>query len=93
MKTKSLLSIPMLLLSMLIQGQSMKSSSETFTRQDTLRGSITAERIWWDLNYYHLDIAVNPKTKSIKGKNKIRYTILEPYQTLQIVAVVLMLHF
>ena len=84
MKTKSLLSIPMLLLSMLIQGQSMKSSSETFTRQDTLRGSITAERIWWDLNYYHLDIAVNPKTKSIKGKNTIRYTILEPYQTLQI---------
>ena len=84
MKTKSLLSIPILLLSMLINGQNIKSDSETFTHQDSLRGSITPERAWWDLNYYHLDIAVNPKTKSIKGKNTIRYTILEPNQTLQI---------
>jgi aminopeptidase N len=59
-------------------------NAQQFTRQDTLRGSITTERAWWDLNYYHLDIAVNPKTKSIKGKNTIRYTVLEPYQTLQI---------
>ena len=84
MKTKSLFLIPILLLSMLINGQSLKSDSETFTRQDSLRGSITAERVWWDLNYYHLDISVNPETKSIEGKNTIRYTILEPYQTLQI---------
>jgi len=84
MKTKSLLSIPILLLSMLINGQTIKSDSESFTHQDSLRGSITPERAWWDLNYYHLDIAVNPKTKSIKGKNTIRYTILEPNQTLQI---------
>ena len=84
MKTKSLLSIPILLLSMLINGQTIKSDSETFTHQDSLRGSITPERAWWDLNYYHLEIAVNPKTKSIKGKNTIRYTILEPNQTLQI---------
>ena len=84
MKTKSLLSIPILLLSMLINGQTIKSDSETFTHQDSLRGSITPERAWWDLNYYHLDIAVKPKTKSIKGKNTIRYTILEPNQTLQI---------
>ena len=84
MNTKSLLSIPILFVSMLINGQSLKSDSEPFTHQDTLRGSITPERVWWDLNYYHLDIAVNPKTKSIKGKNTIRYTILKPYQKLQI---------
>jgi len=30
------------------------------TRQDTLRGSITPEREWWDLTYYHLDIKVEP---------------------------------
>ena len=59
-------------------------NAQQFTHQDSLRGSITPEREWWDLTYYHLDIAVNPETKSIKGKNTIRYTILEPYQTLQI---------
>ena len=30
------------------------------SRQDSLRGSITTEREWWDLTYYHLDIEVNP---------------------------------
>tara|TARA_B110000037_G_scaffold22516_1_gene25350 strand:+ start:8933 stop:10579 length:1647 start_codon:yes stop_codon:yes gene_type:complete len=84
MKTKSLLLIPVLLLSISIQSQISHSNSKQFTHQDTLRGSITPERAWWDLNYYHLDISVDPETKSIQGKNTIRYTVLEPYQTLQI---------
>ena len=33
--------------------------SQNFTRQDTLRGSITPQRAWWDLTYYHLDIIVD----------------------------------
>ena len=84
MNFKSLFLIPTLLISISLQSQTLKSDSQQFTHQDTLRGSITAERDWWDLNYYHLDIIVNPKTKSIKGKNTIRYTILKPNQTLQI---------
>jgi len=83
MKTKSFLLILILLPSVSINGQNLKSDQNTFTRQDTLRGSITAERDWWDLNYYRLDIVVNPKAKSIKGKNTIRYTILKANQTLQ----------
>ena len=46
-------------------GQKIKKE---FTKQDTLRGSITPEREWWDLIYYHLDIVVNPDTKHISGK-------------------------
>lgn len=55
-----------------------------FTRQDTLRGSITPEREWWDLTYYHLDIEVYPEEKSIAGKNTIQYRVLKPYQVLQL---------
>jgi aminopeptidase N len=55
-----------------------------FTRQDTLRGSITKERKWWDLNYYHLDIAVHPEDSTIKGKNIIFYSVHEPCQIMQI---------
>ncbi|WP_017733675.1 M1 family metallopeptidase [Nafulsella turpanensis] len=55
-----------------------------FTRQDTLRGSITPEREWWDLTYYHLDIAVDPEEKTIEGKNTIQYQVLEPQQRMQI---------
>ena len=74
----------LLLISGNLAGQSLFADNENFTRQDTLRGSITTERAWWDLNYYHLDITVNPKTQYIKGKNTIHYTILNSYQTLQI---------
>ena len=76
--------VVLLLISGNLAGQSLFAGHENFTRQDTLRGSITTERAWWDLNYYHLDITVNPKTRYIKGKNTIHYTILNSYQTLQI---------
>jgi len=60
------------------------SQAQTFTEQDTLRGSITPAREWWDLNYYHLDIAVNPDDKFINGRNTIRYKVLKPHQVLQV---------
>ncbi|HLN55831.1 MAG TPA: M1 family metallopeptidase [Bacteroidales bacterium] len=55
-----------------------------FTHQDTLRGSITPERSWWDLKYYHLDISVNPVDSTIKGSNTIVYKVIEPYGKMQI---------
>ena len=60
------------------------NTQEIFTRQDTLRGSITKERVWWDLKYYHLDIKVNPADSTISGSNTIRYQVLKEYNTMQI---------
>ena len=40
-------------------------SQKAFTHQDTLRGSITTERVWWDVTYYHLSIDINIKKKTI----------------------------
>ena len=65
-------------------GQDLLSDTTNFSRQDTLRGSITAEREWWDLTYYHLDIEVQPDKKFISGKNTIQYKVLKPKQILQI---------
>ncbi len=67
-----------------IQSQGLLQEKNNFTRQDTLRGSITPEREWWDLTYYHLDIEVNPDKKTISGQNTIQYTVLKPNQVLQI---------
>ena len=66
-----------------IQAQLLQEKNN-FTKQDTLRGSITKERAWWDLTYYHLDIEVKPDEKFISGKNTIQYKVLEEYQLLQI---------
>ncbi|MBE9510419.1 MAG: M1 family metallopeptidase, partial [Bacteroidetes bacterium] len=60
------------------------SQTTSFTRQDTLRGSITEERKWWDLTYYHLDISVNPADSTIKGKNIVMYKVLEKNNVIQI---------
>ncbi|MER2999513.1 M1 family metallopeptidase [Pontibacter populi] len=56
----------------------------TFTRQDTLRGSVTPERAWWDLTYYHLSVQVDPADSTIKGSNTIHYKVLKPEQVMQI---------
>jgi aminopeptidase N len=58
--------------------------NKVFTRQDTLRGSITPERAWWDLIYYHLDITVNPSDSTIYGYNTVTYRVLKPYNVMQI---------
>ncbi|NVK49272.1 MAG: M1 family peptidase, partial [Cyclobacteriaceae bacterium] len=59
-------------------------SQDVITRADTLRGSITPARAWWDLNYYHLSVEVFPESKSIKGKNLVRYQVKECGNVLQI---------
>ncbi|WP_034059780.1 M1 family metallopeptidase [Lacinutrix jangbogonensis] len=67
-----------------IQGQGLLQDKNNFTRQDTLRGSITAEREWWDLTYYHLDIEVNPDEKTISGQNTIQYKVLKSQKVMQL---------
>jgi aminopeptidase N len=62
----------------------LAAQKKIFTRQDTLRGSITPERAWWDLKYYHLDIAVNPSDSTIKGKNTVIYKVIKPKTLMQI---------
>ncbi len=59
-------------------------SQQKITRADTLRGSITPERAWWDLGYYHLAVEIFPETKSIKGTNLVKYRVKSENQTLQI---------
>ena len=59
-------------------------SQKKFTHQDTLRGTITPERAWWDVTYYHLSVDVNVKKQTLSGSNLIQYKVLEPHQNLQI---------
>lgn len=58
--------------------------SSSFSRQDSLRGSITPERAWWNLVYYHLEVDVNITEKFISGRNTVKYEVLEPNQIMQI---------
>ncbi|HLV70175.1 MAG TPA: M1 family metallopeptidase [Xanthomarina sp.] len=84
MKNTFLNFVCIFLISITNQAQELLSEKNTFTHQDTLRGSITPERAWWDVTYYHLDVKILPETKSISGKNTIQYKVLNPYTVMQI---------
>jgi len=58
--------------------------SQNYTRDDELRGSITPERAWWDLQHYDLAVEVSPTTKSITGTNTITYKVVEKGKAMQI---------
>lgn len=83
--TRSRISIGYLYLSIALSLLAWRSNGQpVFTLQDTLRGSITPERAWWDLTYYHLDIQVFPKEKRLAGEVTVQYKVLEKQDRLQI---------
>lgn len=63
---------------------SITSYAQEFSRQDSLRGSITPERAWWNLTYYHLDVEVLPEQKAIRGSNTIQYKVIVSSNVLQV---------
>ena len=63
---------------------SLYAQQPVFTHQDTLRGSVTNERIWWDLLHYNLSFNVDVENKSLQGKNTITYKVLDEHQLMQI---------
>src|SRR2546423_1351184 len=61
-----------------------QEAPKVFTRADTLRGSNTAQRSWWDVSFYDLHVKANPKDSSIVGYNAISYRVLKPAREMQI---------
>jgi len=55
-----------------------------FTHADTLRGSNTLQRAWWDVAFYDLHVSINPADSSIHGWNGITYRVLHPAREMQI---------
>ncbi len=86
MKKKPFLILVLILVSaQLSSGQLLHDRRElVFTRADTLRGMLTPLRTCYDVKYYHLDIRVDPRKKSVSGSNKIRFTVVEPFEKMQI---------
>ena len=46
-----------------------------FTHADTLRGSITPERAWWDVAFYDLHVRLDPADSTVRGWNGITYRV------------------
>jgi aminopeptidase N len=60
------------------------AKKETFTRADTLRGSITSPlRTCYDINYYHLDVKFDIDNKFISGNVLFKFTAETDFTKLQ----------
>lgn len=60
------------------------SLSQTFSRADTLRGSLSEIRSCFDVAYYHLDIRLDTEKRFLSGSNEIRFTAVSAFDSLQI---------
>ena len=88
---KSILSftaVILLFLTLQFGGQTLNAQTpqaeQTPSRQEILRGSITPEREWWDLQHYDLSVQFSPDTKTIKGSNVIAFKTLKSGSKMQI---------
>lgn len=55
-----------------------------FTHSDSIRGSITPERAWWNLTHYDLFVKVYPNEQEISGSNTISFEVIDHQQEFQI---------
>ena len=53
------------------------SKKKVFTHQDTLRGTIGPERVWWDVRRYDIEVTPDYESKTIIGRNTITYNVLQ----------------
>ena len=68
----------------ILPSQAAPVQPPVFTHADTLRGSNTPERAWWDATFYDLHVKVNPADSSISGYNAITYRVTKKAREMQI---------
>jgi aminopeptidase N len=52
-------------------------SQKAYTKSDTLRGTLTPERRWWNVTRYDIAIQPNYLQKTLQGSNNIGFTVTE----------------
>lgn len=84
-KSNALLPVLLLLLWPLAPAaaQLLQPAPVTFTHADSLRGGQSQLRICYDLNYYHLDVRLDPARRFISGSNLFRFTATQDFTRLQ----------
>lgn len=70
------LSYTLLLISGIAFGQ-LFEKDKVYTKQDTLKGSNTAFRDFWDVKKYDFSVEPDFEQKSLKGTNKISFEIIK----------------
>lgn len=76
--------LALLLCSAALTQAQLGEERSTFTRADSLRGSIGPYRAWWDVHAYTVMVRPDLVTRSIQGSTTIHFTALSAGQRMQI---------
>ena len=60
------------------------ASLPPFTHADTLRGSVSPERAWWDVLHYSINVKPDFDKKLISGSNEIQFKVISAGKIMQI---------
>jgi aminopeptidase N len=71
-------------LQLYIGASPLLAQTEPPTRQEILRGSVTPEREWWDVQHYHLSVEFLLETRRLKGSNVISFKTVKSGIKMQI---------
>ncbi|SRR5579871_1098722 len=61
-----------------------QADTKQFTHADTLRGTITPERAWWNVLRYDIWVKPDYEKKFITGSNSITFKVIKPGMIMQI---------
>jgi aminopeptidase N len=61
----------------------LMTDKKAFSKADTLRGTLSALRSCYDINYYHLDVKIDIDERSINGSNEFVFTATRDFDQLQ----------
>ena len=84
MNTKLRFLLPLFLCCTLATQAQLGAPPRPFTRQDTLRGSITPERAWWDVLHYSVLVKPDYTNRTITGKVDMRFKVIKDGKRMQI---------
>ncbi len=82
-KKSFLLLLPALLLAARCAPAQLLQPKAAFTRADSLRGGQPAARTCYDIQYYHLDVRLDPARQFLSGTNLFRFAATQDFSRLQ----------
>jgi hypothetical protein len=60
------------------------NGDKKFTHADSLRGSLSKARTWWDVQHYSILVEPDYAQKTISGKVDIQFKAIAAHDTMQI---------
>ena len=81
---KHIYALIVLLAVVLDSNAQLNSQAKSYTKADTLRGSLNEARNWWDVQHYAVYVEPDYENKTISGKVDIQFKVLGSGKTMQI---------